>query len=217
MFYDQKSKFMPSANISTRKAPLQIRSKERVNLIIDSAEKMLMENDLANITTSKIAKHAGIPVGSIYQYFGDRDAIFLSLGERVIADEDQKLEAIFDESSANAPWRQVVIVVVRAFLETIYEKDIHFRLDMALANNSEWRNIHIASEKRMIELLSSYPLFSEKEIAPQKAHSIAKVIVLLVTAAATRSKYPGAGDDKHLLITETEAMITAYLSSIFEH
>lgn len=198
-----------------RKLPLQNRSRERVKLIIDSAEKLLIAVALPEITTSSIAKTAGIPVGSIYQYFKDRDAILLALGERVIADQDQKLERTFEEVSAHAHWRHVVKVVIRAFVENIYEGDIHFRLDTALSNNTEWRAIQMASERRIVETLSNYSLFVEKGISLKKARIITKLIVLLVTATVTRTKFPCSLDEEELLVRESEAMITAYLSTLF--
>ena len=210
-------KLKESSNLrgNGRKLPLQNRSRERVQLIIDNAEKLLTTVALPEITTSSIAKSAGIPVGSIYQYFKDRDAILLALGGRVIAEQDQKLERIFEEVSAHAHWRHVVKVVVRAFVENIYEGDIHFRLDTALSNNTEWRAIHMASERRIVETLSNYPLFVEKGISGKKARIITKLIVLLVTATVTRTKYPCSLDEEELLVREAEAMITAYLSTLF--
>lgn len=200
---------------SGRKAPLQSRSRERVKLIIDSAEKLLMKVNLSAITTSHIAEEAGIPVGSIYQYFKDRDTVLLALGERVISEQDRKLERIFEEVSAHAHWRHVVKVVVRSFVDNIFEGDIHFRLDTALSTNTEWRTIQLASERRIVETLSNYSLFTEKGIPREKARIITKVIVLLVTAAVTRTKYPCSLDEEKMLIEETERMIIAYLSTLF--
>lgn len=194
---------------------MQTRSRERVKRIIDSAEKLLLKVDLQSITTSKIAEEAGIPVGSIYQYFKDRDSILLALGERVTDEQDRKIERVFEEVSAHAHWRHVVKVVIRAFVDNIFEGDVHFRLDTALSTNTEWQAIHLASEKRIVDTFAHYPLYAEKGIPLQKARIIAKVIVVLVTATVTRTKFPCSLEEEEMLIDETERMIVAYLSTMF--
>ncbi len=206
---------MPELKISGRKVPLQTRSRERVELIIDSAEKLLLKVNLAGITTSRIAEEAGIPVGSIYQYFKDRDAVLLALGERVIRGQDRKLEKVFEEVSAHAHWRHVVKVVIRAFVDNIFEGDMHMRLDAALSNNSEWQDIHQLSEDRIVSIFAGYPLYTKKAVPHKKAMVISRTIVLLVRATVYRSKLMTSQEEEEMLIEETERMIIAYLSTIF--
>ena len=55
-----------------RKKPLQLRSRERVELIIRATRTLATELEISEITTSLIATRAGVPVGSIYQYFENK-------------------------------------------------------------------------------------------------------------------------------------------------
>jgi AcrR family transcriptional regulator len=62
-----------------RREPSQKRSRERVERILAATRDLLEEQGLAAITTTRIAVRAGLPVGSIYQYFPDKSAIFCSM------------------------------------------------------------------------------------------------------------------------------------------
>jgi len=62
-----------------RRQPAQKRSKERVDTILRSARALLEEAGLRGLSTTSIAQRAGVPVGSIYQYFPHRNAILRAL------------------------------------------------------------------------------------------------------------------------------------------
>jgi len=67
-----------------RRIPAQARSKETVAIILRAAAQVLVEAAPDQVSTNLIAKVAGISVGSLYQYFPDKGAIFAALvAERV--------------------------------------------------------------------------------------------------------------------------------------
>ncbi|WND03622.1 TetR/AcrR family transcriptional regulator [Temperatibacter marinus] len=59
-----------------KKIPKQVRSKERLKGILKAAEDLALSGGFEAATTSEIAQRAGIPVGSFYQFFDDRDTMF---------------------------------------------------------------------------------------------------------------------------------------------
>jgi AcrR family transcriptional regulator len=63
--------------------PTQERSRRTVAAILDAAAHVLAERgDASATTTNHIAEAAGVSIGSLYQYFADRDEILLALYER---------------------------------------------------------------------------------------------------------------------------------------
>jgi AcrR family transcriptional regulator len=74
-----------------RKRPQQERSRATVEVILAGAEKILNRDGLDALTTARVAETAGISVGSLYQYFPNKEAIFAALLERSI---DQYYEAM---------------------------------------------------------------------------------------------------------------------------
>jgi AcrR family transcriptional regulator len=65
-----------------RKLPTQARSRARVEAILMAAGALLGEVGYDAVTTNLIAERAGVPVGSIYQFFETKDDIIASLVER---------------------------------------------------------------------------------------------------------------------------------------
>jgi len=201
---------------TSRKTPLQARSKERVEKIISSAEFLLKQDELSQLTTSRIAARAGVPVGSIYQYFKDRDEILLALGKKVLNDEDEKFTQAFQEITPHAHWKEAISGLLAAFQKIVREDDTHYRLDVALSDNPSWQQANLLSEKRIVELLASYPLFREKGLSEQEISSIAQTLVITVSAVVFRSKSRYWKEDADHLVEESRKMVTAYLETFFE-
>jgi len=65
-----------------RKLPTQARSRARVEAILKAAGALLGEVGYDAVTTNLIAERAGVPVGSIYQFFETKDDIVAALVER---------------------------------------------------------------------------------------------------------------------------------------
>lgn len=56
--------------------------------MLDAAVKLLKRYGSSSITTNRIAETAGVSIGSVYQYFPDKRAIFIALHERHIRHVD---------------------------------------------------------------------------------------------------------------------------------
>ena len=58
-----------------RRTPTQKRSKERYELVIHTAKRLIGEMGNDSVSMREIAKQADVPISSIYQYFPDKNAI----------------------------------------------------------------------------------------------------------------------------------------------
>lgn len=65
-----------------RKAPRQERSRLTVEAILDAAARVFERHGYAAGTTNRIAERAGVSIGSLYQYFPNKDAILVALVEQ---------------------------------------------------------------------------------------------------------------------------------------
>jgi AcrR family transcriptional regulator len=65
-----------------RKRPGQVRSQHTVDVILEATARVLAERGYAGTNTNLIAARAGVSVGSIYQYFPNKDALIIALHER---------------------------------------------------------------------------------------------------------------------------------------
>jgi AcrR family transcriptional regulator len=69
----------PGARLSPRKRPLQERSQVTVDAILQGASQVLVKVGYERANTTLIAQAAGVSVGSLYQYYPNKDALFSAL------------------------------------------------------------------------------------------------------------------------------------------
>jgi AcrR family transcriptional regulator len=71
-----------TAQLSPRKAPRQSRSQATVTAILDATARILVERGFAQASTNAVAERAGVSVGSLYQYFPNKEALVAALHAR---------------------------------------------------------------------------------------------------------------------------------------
>ncbi|MGI4856144.1 MAG: TetR/AcrR family transcriptional regulator [Janthinobacterium lividum] len=100
------------------RAPRQARGKARVETILDATAALIVEKGLGGVTMHGVAKHASTPVGSMYHFFPDRDALLEALHERHTASMAEIGREI-DATSAEK-WRTLSAAAVVDRLVTPY-------------------------------------------------------------------------------------------------
>lgn len=76
--------------LEPRKSPVQRRSKETVEQILEAATQVFEAHGYAAGTTNRIAERAGVSIGTLYQYYPSKEAIAVSLLERHIAETTRR-------------------------------------------------------------------------------------------------------------------------------
>lgn len=203
-----------SGTMRKRKKPLQNRSRERVERIVAATRDLLALGDDLDITTSTIAKKAEVPVGSVYQYFEDRDDILLAVAEIIIEEHDQKLRDVFKESSRHAHWRQIVKVLLNAYVNVVMEDKVYLKLSHALAGHENWASINRQSSDQMVHFLSSYGLFQEKGLTEAESRNMIRIIVIMVVAVVRQASELSSKVEADRLLGELPKMTIAYLATI---
>lgn len=66
---------------TARRRPKQQRAQATRDLIFEAAAQILEREGEAAFNTNRLAERAGVGVGTIYQYFSDKDAILFAMGE----------------------------------------------------------------------------------------------------------------------------------------
>jgi AcrR family transcriptional regulator len=65
-----------------RKQPSQQRSKDTVDAILDATTRVLKQVGFDGLTTNAVAERAGVSIGSVYQYFPNKEALVSALIDR---------------------------------------------------------------------------------------------------------------------------------------
>jgi len=95
----------------TAKIPVQARSKLRFNNILSAAEELILEIGIDELSPHKIAKKAGIPAASVYQYFPSMGILFSTMAEvHFVKSFDLVDEAIEAKNISN--WQEMTETLI---------------------------------------------------------------------------------------------------------
>ena len=101
-----------------RKAPVQARVDDTLRAIFEATAQLLESEGLARLSTNRIAARAGFAVGTLYQYFPNKQELLVAMAEDELERGLQTLEAVAG-AQAGAPRetavRAVLAVWLRAF------------------------------------------------------------------------------------------------------
>ena len=105
-----------AAKTSVRRRPKQRRARHTVEAVLDAVIRLLKRKGSRAITTNRIAEVAGVSIGSVYQYFPDKRAIFSALHQRHVDQIDRMVQTELVEHAASS-----IEELVRAMVEAMVE------------------------------------------------------------------------------------------------
>jgi AcrR family transcriptional regulator len=101
-----------------RRTPRQARSAETVSAILEAAAQVLEAGGLAAFTTNAVAERAGVSIGTLYQYFSDKNALLMALARQEMGRALENVGAAMrgeTEPSVEGRVRAMVRAMVNAF------------------------------------------------------------------------------------------------------
>ena len=106
----------PSNPSKIRKTPRQRRSTETVEAILTAAAHILEKDGFEAATTNRVAVKAGVSIGSLYQYFPNKESLVRALNDRHTQEVLELLRKRFLEVR-EATLEDSVKAIVRAMVE----------------------------------------------------------------------------------------------------
>jgi AcrR family transcriptional regulator len=199
----------PAAGIEMRRVPVQARGHRTVARILDAAAELFAAAGYDATTTTQIAKRAGVSVGSLYQFFPDREALLEALAARHIDDVDKLLAAsqgLGDDASLEDIVALVVDgVVAYAHAERFFAVLLAGAGSPPIARGSERLRSELG---RRVELVLAY-----KPISARRRRIVASVCVDLLAALLPRT-LDDQGRIRSTMIRELKLALRAYLAAV---
>ncbi|MBD1856823.1 MULTISPECIES: TetR/AcrR family transcriptional regulator [Leptolyngbya] len=138
----------PKPSATPRKQPKQERSQVTVEAILSATAHILTENGYNQLTTNRVAERAGVSIGSLYQYFPNKEALIFALAEQhaneMVQLAKQHLEGLSDRTIPEV-LRQIIKAALaahavnpklhRVLHEQIPHSEVMKRLDQAKIEN----------------------------------------------------------------------------------
>ncbi|MFD9476415.1 TetR family transcriptional regulator [Streptomyces nojiriensis] len=198
---------------SLRRTPIQQRSADRLARILDACAELLDETGYENLSTRAVALRAGVPIGSVYRFFGNKRAMAIALAHRNL---DRYVDGIADRL-ADLPathWRPVVDAVLDEYLAMKRSVPgfalVDFGVPAPPAEGPEADPNHQVAD-RLTELLSAH-----LALTPDATLERAVLVAVEATDALIQLAFRAdpAGDPG--IVAETRAMMHAYLARVLD-
>ncbi|MFD5145145.1 TetR family transcriptional regulator [Streptomyces sp. NPDC058401] len=196
-----------------RRTPIQQRSADRLARILDACAELLDETGYENLSTRAVALRAGVPIGSVYRFFGNKRAMAIALAHRNL---DSYADGI-EQRLADLPdtdWRPVVDAVLDEYL--VMKRSVpgfalvDFGVPAPPSEGPASDPNHLVAV-RLTELLGAH-----LALTPDAVLERAVLVAVEATDALIQLAFRNdpAGDPG--IVAETRAMMHAYLARVLD-
>jgi len=179
--------------------------------ILESAAEVFTEHGYSAGTTNRIAERAGMSVGSLYQYFPNKDAILVELVEAHMAEGAEVLAPILDEAlRERMPVDELIRRVVHEFVLLHHrERRLHQVLwEESPRPPSVLHDLH-ALEDASVALVEQ--ILRQTERPPADPKLSARIVVTTVESLVHRLVANDAPLDLDAFERETTRLVVGYL------
>lgn len=147
-----------------RRIPRQSRSRALVEAILEATARVLTERGYAGTNTNLVAERAGVSVGSVYQYFPNKDSLLTALHERHAMEMQAAVDTVLEGTQA-LDLRGKLAAIVHAWLAAhqvapelhrVLEKEFPFfdaPADQSPADRSIWQRLRQLLEEHRDEIV----------------------------------------------------------------
>lgn len=135
--------------------PQQQRAQATVNAIVEAGFIAMAERGPAATTTRQIADIAGVGVGSLYEYFENKEAIFSAMSERFVADTVTLIRSQMG-TLARMPIKDAVHDMLNSFRTFLQENDGRYLNCIQYAMTLDFERYIDPLQQTLSELVTQY-------------------------------------------------------------
>ncbi|MFJ6898446.1 TetR family transcriptional regulator [Streptomyces hokutonensis] len=198
---------------SLRRAPVQRRSAERLTRILDACADLLDEVGYDALSTRAVAVRAGVPIGSVYRFFGNKRAMADALAQRNLERYTERVTERLKEAGGGEGWRAAVDAVLDEYIAMKRTAPgfslVDFGNQIPVGSGHAEPNHRVAD--RLTDLLSGY-------LSREPDEDLRRTFLIAVETADSlvhlAFRVAPEGDEK--VIEETRALLRAYLARVLD-
>ncbi len=207
-----------SPQLRPRKQPRQRRAVETRARILDAARRVFEEHGYSHGTTNRIAEAAGLSVGSLYQYFPNKDAILVELVDAHIeAGTAAVLGALPSpgpDGWASTPLTDIVGPVVAAMVAVHTDgRELHRVLFEEAPRPPEQLARLRALERDLTDLVAGLLAAHPEVTAPDPALAARLTIDVIESLVHRIATDAASGIPDAVLAAEVTRLVVAYLTT----
>lgn len=187
--------------LKSRKTPTQERSRARVERILDAAALILSRDGREALNTNRIAEEAAVPVGSVYQFFPNKEAVIHAVAVRTLDRLDRLVANLVPNSGFD--WQTLVDRFVDD-AAAFWSSELGLHAVSAILKSEEDNNDRRIA-KRIAPLLGSIA----PRLSPMRRLVVASVVIKAIGPVLYLSQERGAR--RAIVIEEAKNMVKGYL------
>jgi AcrR family transcriptional regulator len=199
-----------------RRHPQQERSRARVEIILDVALDLIVESGAENLAIREVARRAGVPIGSLYQYFPSKTAILRELAkrnlERVGAMLQTQIARLLVEYGGRPTAAQAVNGVVDAYYAHYRDHPSATAVWAGAQADPVLRQLDASDTRHAAEFLTSPIMVMLSSTDRDSAFALA-MLLAEVTGSAARLSLAVDSPLREEIIAKLKIMLTATLEA----
>lgn len=173
----------PAETRGLRRTPTQERSRRRLEQILEAAAAGFAEEGVEGLTVERIAELAGTSVGSVYQFFPNKLAIFAAVADRCLQNVRAAFRALIGTKPATRGWRDLLQAVVDG-LVALQRDDPYARAVWAnLHHYQEFEQEDVRLEQELVAATQLLFAGYAPSLEPAQSSTIALLTVDIVSIA----------------------------------
>lgn len=194
--------------------PTQERSRVRFERMLEAAGDLVREQGLDGLTMQEVAARAGVPIGSLYQFFPDRNALIARMFSDSLEAIDESVLERFQDVRSLGQFEEASAGLIESVYQMVSE-------DTALAE--VWRAVQATRALRHLDIEDSQRIASvvfdaARPLAPKAVSDrrlwTACFLVCDLTSRATHTALEQPGREGRLLVREFAHMAATYMRSV---
>lgn len=197
-----------------RKDPKQGRSKETVEAIFGAVTHILNKDGADQLTTNKIADVAGVSVGSLYQYFKNKESIYEGILLRLINDGLDRMEKILRDQKSEIKIRDIVELIIRTQFESFQKMDKVSTVLLEYAPKVLPASHFKKADERIVTFLMEQVKVHNVKIQPKNQEAAFFVCSQAVRGTMLMTFVSKKSDEREAIMIELIDMLTSYLEKI---
>ncbi|MBV2183262.1 MAG: TetR/AcrR family transcriptional regulator [Rhizobium sp.] len=172
-----------SGRLQLRKKPQQERSIQRLDAIMEAAVELIAANGVGKLKMTDLAQRAGVPIGSLYQFFPEKAAIIRALHDRHTAGVQAVARDMFGKSPSRAQALDLADAAVINFYQTYRNDPIYLPVWTAGMADADLRQLNSQHLETVSQIIyeSLIHLVAEQHHAEFKS----RITLLLYLSGAT--------------------------------
>lgn len=163
-----------------RRAPNQPRASLTIQIIFEAAAQIMESEGLAGLTTNRIAEQAGYAVGTVYQYFKNKENLLLAMAMHEIAEVAHITHKIMD-SAAERPLNETLRATVRAWINAFGGRHrVQYLMMQAVMDQGAFPEFHSKIAEVADDLgkkLTALPLKGVQPLSPSGQFVITRALL----------------------------------------